>query len=321
MGPLDHPVRQHLVRTERCWSASPSAHTPAHSYCNSVLQALYHCPAFRQSIASFPAPPAPFIPIGPTPDQIKETTAQLAASQALAAQNEAAGSPLTPSAASLAGVPGVSAVDGERKTTPTPKRTWSMAGRKQSTNAVQQAVNANGGTAPLKSPGPASLNTASGGWPASPGQPSTPGGVPFPSQPAQAQAPPPSAAANAIASGPPPTMLSSLQTLFEYIGSSPAHPPAAPKAVPPGQTSGGPVALGPHSLAARGGGAHGAGTLGRGVARPDELVRTVRRENELFRSTMHQDAHEFLGWLLNKVAEDAEALQREGQCGWLLAHC
>ncbi len=50
-------------------------------------------------------------------------------------------------------------------------------------------------------------------------------------------------------------------------------------------------------------------------------MRTVRRENELFRSTMHQDAHEFLGWLLNKVAEDAEALQREGQCGWLLAHC
>jgi uncharacterized UBP type Zn finger protein len=30
---------------------------------------------------------------------------------------------------------------------------------------------------------------------------------------------------------------------------------------------------------------------------------------------MHQDAHEFLGWLLNKVAEDVEDLQRQQKNG------
>jgi ubiquitin C-terminal hydrolase len=50
--------------------------------------------------------------------------------------------------------------------------------------------------------------------------------------------------------------------------------------------------------------------MGKGVVRPEELVRTVKRENELFRGNMHQDAHEFLGWLLNKIAEDVEELEK-----------
>jgi uncharacterized UBP type Zn finger protein len=37
----------------------------------------------------------------------------------------------------------------------------------------------------------------------------------------------------------------------------------------------------------------------------------VKRENEMFRGMSQQDAHEFLGWLLNRIAEDVEALDRE----------
>ena len=50
--------------------------------------------------------------------------------------------------------------------------------------------------------------------------------------------------------------------------------------------------------------------MGKGVVKPEELVRAVKRENELFRGNMHQDAHEFLGWMLNKIAEDVEELEK-----------
>lgn len=32
---------------------------------------------------------------------------------------------------------------------------------------------------------------------------------------------------------------------------------------------------------------------------------------ELFRSSMHQDAHEFLNYLLNSIAEDVETYQKK----------
>lgn len=40
-----------------------------------------------------------------------------------------------------------------------------------------------------------------------------------------------------------------------------------------------------------------------GVALPLYFIETLKRENELFRSAMHQDAHEFLNFLLNEVIE------------------
>ena len=43
-----------------------------------------------------------------------------------------------------------------------------------------------------------------------------------------------------------------------------------------------------------------------GVVAPEAFVAQLRKENELFRSTMHQDAHEFLNYLLNAIAEDVE---------------
>jgi ubiquitin C-terminal hydrolase len=39
---------------------------------------------------------------------------------------------------------------------------------------------------------------------------------------------------------------------------------------------------------------------------PAAFITKLKKENELFRSTQHQDAHEFLNYLLNKIVEDIE---------------
>ena len=52
-----------------------------------------------------------------------------------------------------------------------------------------------------------------------------------------------------------------------------------------------------------------------GVVAPSAFIGQLRRENELFRSTMHQDAHEFLGYLLNAIAEDVERRARPDGAG------
>ena len=43
-----------------------------------------------------------------------------------------------------------------------------------------------------------------------------------------------------------------------------------------------------------------------GVISPSKLLEVLRKENEMFRSAMHQDAHEFLNLLLNSVVENIE---------------
>eukprot|EP00775_Hariotina_reticulata_P006121 gene6121-6360_t len=40
-----------------------------------------------------------------------------------------------------------------------------------------------------------------------------------------------------------------------------------------------------------------------GVIPPKKFVQRLKRDNELFRSYMHQDAHEFLNYLLNQMCE------------------
>lgn len=47
-----------------------------------------------------------------------------------------------------------------------------------------------------------------------------------------------------------------------------------------------------------------------GVSHTKAFVDRLRNENELFRSTTHQDAHEFLNYLLNRVAEDLTRLTK-----------
>lgn len=44
-----------------------------------------------------------------------------------------------------------------------------------------------------------------------------------------------------------------------------------------------------------------------GVVSPTKFLEVLRKENEMFRSAMHQDAHEFLNLLLNAVMENIEA--------------
>ena len=48
-----------------------------------------------------------------------------------------------------------------------------------------------------------------------------------------------------------------------------------------------------------------------GVVGPQAFIQQLKKENELFRSTMHQDAHEFLNYLLNTVAEHLEKQDKE----------
>ncbi|GAB4813530.1 hypothetical protein N2152v2_000576 [Parachlorella kessleri] len=47
-----------------------------------------------------------------------------------------------------------------------------------------------------------------------------------------------------------------------------------------------------------------------GLVSPRKFVQRVKAENELFSSYMHQDAHEFLNWLLNEVSELLEKEER-----------
>jgi len=52
-----------------------------------------------------------------------------------------------------------------------------------------------------------------------------------------------------------------------------------------------------------------------GVIGPRKFVAKLRKENELFRGFMHQDAHEFLNYLLNEVAEYIQKCNKKKQEG------
>ncbi|KII93283.1 hypothetical protein PLICRDRAFT_35479 [Plicaturopsis crispa FD-325 SS-3] len=65
----------------------------------------------------------------------------------------------------------------------------------------------------------------------------------------------------------PPTLFSALRSLFVYISTNPQD---------------------------------------KGTVAPRAFIDKLKEVNELFRSTMHQDAHEFLNYLLNKIVEEIE---------------
>ncbi|EDU50509.1 ubiquitin carboxyl-terminal hydrolase 2 [Pyrenophora tritici-repentis Pt-1C-BFP] len=48
-----------------------------------------------------------------------------------------------------------------------------------------------------------------------------------------------------------------------------------------------------------------------GVVSPHKLLEILRRDNEMFRTPMHQDAHEFLNLLLNEVVENVEQFSKD----------
>lgn len=43
-----------------------------------------------------------------------------------------------------------------------------------------------------------------------------------------------------------------------------------------------------------------------GIIRPQQFLDVLRREHEMFRTAMHQYAHEFLNLLLNEVVSNVE---------------
>lgn len=47
-----------------------------------------------------------------------------------------------------------------------------------------------------------------------------------------------------------------------------------------------------------------------GVVSPHKFLEILRRDNEMFRTPMHQDAHEFLNLLLNEVVENVETFSK-----------
>lgn len=48
-----------------------------------------------------------------------------------------------------------------------------------------------------------------------------------------------------------------------------------------------------------------------GVVSPNKFLEILRRDNEMFRTPMHQDAHEFLNLLLNEVVENVEHVSKQ----------
>lgn len=48
---------------------------------------------------------------------------------------------------------------------------------------------------------------------------------------------------------------------------------------------------------------------------PRAFIDKLKEGNEIFRSTMHQDAHEFLNYLLNQIVEEIEEQRKHEQAG------
>ncbi|WWC73750.1 uncharacterized protein I206_107722 [Kwoniella pini CBS 10737] len=300
-------------------------------YCNSVIQALYSCEAFKQFVESYPDSKPPLMALGPTPSQ-KDYNKSMSPILSTFSNGFNGGSQLSPqisksnpfespSLNTIASSPNVNnSSSGEKKS-----RSWTSLGRRP-TNSGHGISSANlptlGGLKEESTNQSPILDEKYSNWKAI---------EPDPNQS-------------------PPSVFQTIQTLFYHLTHSPPHQPlpkkenkdsnsqaqtasllpgAPPTPIEPTTdgsnksptTPGGGinsnVPQGPPLLAslpppsaARGGGPWQAGKLGRGVVTPEDLLRTVKRENEMFRGMMQQDAHEFLGWLLNQIAEEIELLDK-----------
>lgn len=262
---------------ERLWGLENFGNT---CYCNSVLQALYACDPFRQFVASYPDPPAPITPLAPGPGEANKPK-----------PSPSPGSPLAVKTGNPFDNPNLNGTN---------KR--NLFGRRPTSSAATPIVPA--APAPTYAP---ILTSRFDSLPIAPNP-----------------------------NGPQPSVFETIQTLFHHLTASLPHQPLPAKkdakanpenaqtasllpseeeaqanpngnGPPPGPPL---LASLPPPSAPRGGGPFQAGTLGRGVVRPEDLLKTVKRENEMFRGMSQQDAHEFLGWVLNKVAEDIDVVDR-----------
>ncbi|OCF35233.1 hypothetical protein I317_02251 [Kwoniella heveanensis CBS 569] len=297
-------------------------------YCNSVMQALYACDAFRRFVETYPDVKPPLTALGPPAGD-----GDLPLSPSLGGPGTGGNGPLSPtfSKANPFESPSTNNVgNGLGRDAVTPmspggkeKRGWTSLGRR-STN--------NGGSVPTLG----ALQAQAAASAQSPPKPTSP----TIEEPKMFYRPP-----EPDPNQPPPSVFQTIQTLFFHLTHSPPHQPAAPKpnkdanganaqtasllpdtaaapnpanpAAPtvnpltPGAPQGPPLLASlPPPSAPRSGGPWQAGKLGRGVVRPEDLLRVVKRENEMFKGMSQQDAHEFLGWLLNQVAEEIELVDK-----------
>jgi ubiquitin carboxyl-terminal hydrolase 9/13 len=74
----------------------------------------------------------------------------------------------------------------------------------------------------------------------------------------------------------PPSLFSALRSLFLYVSTNPAE---------------------------------------KGTVAPRAFINKLKQFNDLFRSTMHQDAHEFFIYLLNKIVEEIEEDRKAAENG------
>ncbi|WWC65772.1 uncharacterized protein I303_108394 [Kwoniella dejecticola CBS 10117] len=293
-------------------------------YCNSVIQALYSCEAFKQFVESYPDSKPPLMALAPTPSQ-KDYNKSMSPILSPFATGFNGGAQLSPqmSKSNPFESPSLNTIASSPNNSTSEKkgRSWTSLGRRP-TNSGHGPSSANlptlGGLKEEPSETPV-LDEKYADW------------KPIEPDPNQS----------------PPSVFQTIQTLFYHLTHAPPHqplpkkenkdanaqaqtasllpgappPPAEPAADGSAKTPAagtnpnvpqGPPLLAslPPPSAARGGGPWQAGKLGRGVVTPEDLLRTVKRENEMFRGMMQQDAHEFLGWLLNQIAEEIEILDK-----------
>lgn len=323
-GGGDSTVKGKGREIERLWGLENFGNT---CYCNSVLQALYACEPFKQFVESYPSIPPPVAPLGPPAGS--ELFKALPPEKQVSVNNFPLGSGLGP-ASPIASKSNSNPFDnptsggaaGGKPATPgsvKEKRGWGGLGRRQSTSQGTNGSSGGGGGAGPTSP---SLETP----------PTTLTSAPAPNAAAKLDIP----IVVPNPDQPPPTVFETIQTLFHHLTTSAPHQPIATKkpqdsnsqtasllpvdggpspslttSSNPNQPQGPPLLASlPPPSAPRGGGPYAAGSLGRGVVRPEDLLKTVKKENEMFRGMSQQDAHEFLGWLLNRVAEEIELLDK-----------
>ncbi|GHJ86733.1 hypothetical protein NliqN6_3135 [Naganishia liquefaciens] len=274
-------------------------------YANSVIQVLYHCDPFRQFANAYPNITLPTIPIGPSPTELIELNRKHA-QELLEAENGTQANVGTGSS---------DPKDNGFQSPASAKNRWSMAMRTRSMSTGVAPGTSVPGTLPKLQTNMAPVHERNSTVASPPTSPTVArnAGRSLQQKTESSEQP---LQVNTDPNAPTPSMLSTIQSVFQYISTSDSHPPPPPKeetAPPPGTgTSGGSTLINPHKpnqQTVRGGGPHGAGTLGKGVARPEELVKTAKRENEMFRGAQHQDAHEFLMWVLNQVSSDVEQLE------------
>ncbi|KAJ9094477.1 hypothetical protein QFC21_006016 [Naganishia friedmannii] len=278
-------------------------------YANSVLQVLYHCEPFRQFMQAYPNITLPTIPIGPSPLELVELNRKHAQDLAEAENAERNGNGASGNGNDA------DSKDNGANSTPSSKNRWSMAMRTRSMSTGVPPSTPGPGSIPKLQTNMGTLNERTSFFGSPPTSPTTSKGA-LKAQQAKADPTAQPLPVTSDPNAPVPSFLSTVQSLFQYISTSDSHPPPPPKpetAPPPGTgTSGGSTLINPHKpnqQTVRGGGPHGAGTLGKGVARPEELVQTTKRENEMFRGAQHQDAHEFFMWCLNQISADVEQLE------------